>query len=87
MAIRVWPGQTYSLGATRDGGGVPDVNNRGEEIKGNTPVILNGDHGDNIPFELLLICGREREWGLLLDTAQVSSSPSESIRSKDAQWP
>jgi isoamylase len=55
-----------------------DVNERGEEVKGDTLLILfNGDHGKPIPFKLPKSNGRDGKWELLLDTSQEITAPGE----------
>jgi glycogen operon protein len=53
-----------------------DVNERGEEVNGDTLLILmNGDHGAAIPFTLPPSVGVEGRWETLLDTSNDEVEP------------
>jgi glycogen operon protein len=53
-------------------GGRVDVDERGEQIKGDSIVILfNADHGNKIPFQLPAAPDDCRAWELVFDTMQA----------------
>jgi glycogen operon protein len=74
MSSEAWrQGSVRSTGVMLNGNGI-DVDDQGEEISGDTILILfNADHANEIPFTLPALAEEGQQWQRLLDTADLEA--------------
>ena len=74
MTSEAWrQGSARSTGVKLNGNCI-DVDDQGEEIRGDTILILfNADHANEIPFTLPALAEEGQQWQRLLDTADLEA--------------